>query len=126
MSHHRPVNLDLATIHFPITAVASILHRVCAVISWVGLGFLLAGLYFALGSAEDYAWFANILKHQLWAQFIVWGLLSAFGYYCAGTIKHLLQDFGLFESFEGGKFLSWAAIITGVILSLLAGVLLWA
>jgi succinyl-CoA synthetase beta subunit len=33
MSDKRPVNLDLGTVSFPITAIASILHRVCAVIS---------------------------------------------------------------------------------------------
>ena len=34
----RPVNLDLTKFSFPITAIASIMHRICAVISWVGLG----------------------------------------------------------------------------------------
>ena len=32
MSSERPVNLDLTTFHFPVTAIASILHRVCGVI----------------------------------------------------------------------------------------------
>jgi succinate dehydrogenase / fumarate reductase cytochrome b subunit len=126
MSDNRPVNLDLGTVSFPITAIASILHRVCAVISWVGLGFLLVALCYTLSSAEDYSVFANVLQNNVIAQFVAWGLLSAFAYYCAGTIKHLIQDFGFCEDFAGGKLISWAAIVVGVVLSILAGVLVWA
>lgn len=126
MSDNRPVNLDLGTVSFPITAIASILHRICAVISWVGLGFLLCALCYALSSQEDFNALANTLQTNFIAQFIAWGLLSAFSYYCAATIKHLIQDFGLFEDFEGGKLISWAAIACGVVFTILAGVLVWA
>lgn len=126
MSDNRPVNLDLGTVRFPITAIASILHRVCAVISWVGLGFLLVGLCYVLGSAEEYAALADTLANNFLAQFVAWGLLSAFGYYCAGTAKHIIQDFGYCEDFEGGKMISMIAIAVGVVLTILAGVLVWA
>ena len=126
MSDKRPVNLDLGTVSFPITAIASILHRVCAVISWVGLGFLLCGLCYALGSAEEYAALADMLANNFLVQFVAWGLLSAFAYYCVGTLKHLIQDFGFFEDFAGGKLISWTTIVIGVAMSVLAGVLVWA
>ncbi|ODS23462.1 succinate dehydrogenase, cytochrome b556 subunit [Candidatus Endobugula sertula] len=126
MNDSRPVNLDLGTISFPITAIASILHRVCAVISWVGLGFLLYVLCFVLGLQSDYNTLENALQTHFLVQFIAWGLLSAFGYYCVGSVKHIIQDFGFCEDFEGGKLISWVAIIMGVVLSLLAGVLVWA
>jgi len=126
MSDNRPVNLDLGTVSFPITAIASILHRICAIISWVGLGFLLMALCYVLSSPNDYYALADTLNNNFIAQFVAWGLLTAFGYYCAGTVKHLIQDFGFFEDFAGGKFISWAAIVVGIVLSVLAGVLLWA
>jgi len=126
MSDNRPVNLDLGTVRFPITAIASILHRICGVISWVGLGFLLCALCYALGSQEDYNTLAGALKTNFFAKFIAWGLLTAFGYYCAATLKHIIQDFGFCEDFEGGKMISWAAIVIGVVLAVLAGVLVWA
>jgi succinate dehydrogenase / fumarate reductase cytochrome b subunit len=126
MSDNRPVNLDLGTVSFPITAIASILHRVCAIISWVGLGFLLTALCYVLSSPKDYSVLAEALHNNFIAQFVAWGLLTAFGYYCAGTVKHLIQDFGFFEDFAGGKCISWAAIVVGIVLSVLAGVLLWA
>ena len=126
MSDKRPVNLDLGTVSFPITAIASILHRICAVISWVGLGFLLIALCLALGSKEGFNTLSDLLNNNFLAQFVAWGLLTAFGYYCLGTIKHLIQDFGFFEDFDGGKCISWTAIVIGVVLSVLSGVLIWA
>ncbi|MEX7656203.1 succinate dehydrogenase, cytochrome b556 subunit, partial [Pseudomonas aeruginosa] len=41
MKKQRPVNLDLQTIRFPITAIASILHRVSGVITFIAVGILL-------------------------------------------------------------------------------------
>lgn len=126
MNDKRPVNLDLATVRFPITAIASILHRICAVISWVGLGFLLLLLCYALSSVQGFDSVAQSMQSNFLLQFVSWGFLSAFGYYCMGTIKHIIQDFGFFEDFAGGQFISWAAIIAGVVLTLLAGVVVWA
>lgn len=121
----RPVNLDLSTVQFPITAIASILHRVCAVISWVAMGFLLIIACHASSSSENFQIISNLFGSHFLMQFIAWGFLSAFGYYCMGTVKHLIQDFGFCETFTGGKAISWAAIVLGFVLSILAGVLIW-
>ena len=126
MNTTRPVNLDLGTVKFPITAIASILHRVCAVISWVGLGVLLLCLGYALQSEARFNTMSGAIAGNFFYQFLIWGFLTAFGYYCMGTAKHIIQDFGFFEDFAGGKMISWAAIALGVVLSLLAGVLIWA
>lgn len=126
MNNQRPINLDLATVSFPVTAIASILHRICAVISWVGLGFMLCLLYYGLLSEQHFNELVNMYTHNILLQFVSWGFLAAFGYYCMGTIKHIIQDFGFCEDFTGGKLISWAAIIAGVVLSLLSGILIWA
>ena len=122
----RPVNLALTEFSFPITAWASIGHRACAVMIWVGLGISLYTLHLATASSLDFDRIAELLQQTFWAQFIAWGLLSAFGYYCCGTIKHLIQEMGYCEDFAGGKKISWLAIVGGVIISILAGVYLWA
>lgn len=49
----RPVNLDLQTIRFPITAIASILHRVSGVITFIAVGILLWLLGTSLSSRKD-------------------------------------------------------------------------
>lgn len=50
----RPVNLDLKTIRFPVTAIASILHRVSGVITFVAVGILLWLLGTSLSSPEGF------------------------------------------------------------------------
>lgn len=123
----RPVNLDLTKFSFPITAIASITHRICAVISWVGLGIAL----FTITSLSD----ANtdglqalieLIATNFFAQFIAWGILSAFGMYCTTTAKHIIQDFGYFEDLSGGQMISWTALIIGAALTVAAGVYIWA
>jgi len=42
LSTDRPVNLDLGTFRFPITAIASIMHRISGVILFFGSFILLA------------------------------------------------------------------------------------
>ena len=126
MNKARPKNLNLFSIRFPITAIASILHRVCALIVWVGFGFLLAAASIALQSEAGFNSVVEALNTNFLVQFVAWGLATASGYYVAGTLKHLIQDMGFFEDFAGGKLISWSAISLGVIFSIFAGVVLWA
>ena len=122
----RPIDIQFGKFSWPVTAIASILHRICAVIIWVGLSISLATLYFVSQSEASLDLVKATLQSSFTAQFIVWGLLSAFGYYCMGTIKHLIQDMGYCEEFASGKIISWVAIILGLALSVLAGVYVWA
>ena len=96
----RPVNLDLQTIRFPITAIASILQRVSGVITFVAVGILV--------------------------KFIMWGILTALAYHVVVGIRHMMMDFGyLEETFEAGKRSAKISFVITVVLSLLAGVLVW-
>ena len=122
----RPVDIQFGKFSWPVTAIASITHRISAVIIWVGLGIGLATLYFASQSEKSFDLVIFALETNFLAQFVAWGLLSAFGYYCMGTIKHLLQDMGYCEEFASGKIISWVAILSGLSLSVLAGVYVWA
>lgn len=125
-NNSRPVDIQLLKFSWPVTAIASILHRITAVIIWVGLGIGIATLCYAVQSPEAFATVAETISSNFLAQFVVWGLLTAYGYYCMGTIKHLLQDMGYFEEFDGGKLISWTALGLGVVLSIIAGVYVWA
>jgi succinate dehydrogenase / fumarate reductase cytochrome b subunit len=126
MNKARPVNLNLLSISFPITAIASIMHRVCAVILWVGFGFLLFTAGYALQSEENFLTVAELLSTNFLVQFVAWGLSTATGYYFMGTFKHLIQEMGFFESLEGGKFISWTALSLGVVIGIFMGVVIWA
>ncbi|NHB93821.1 MULTISPECIES: succinate dehydrogenase cytochrome b556 subunit [Photorhabdus] len=121
----RPVNLDLQTIHFPVSAVASILHRVSGVITFIAVGILLWLLGMSLSSQEGFQQAADIMT-SFFAKFIVWGILTALAYHICGGIRHLLMDFGyLEENLAVGSASAKVAIALAVILSILAGVLVW-
>ena len=110
---------------FPVTAIASIAHRICAVIVWLGWGFLLVAAAIALESPAGFAAVADALDRHFAVQFVAWGLGSATGYYAFASLKHLLQDLGFFEDLAGGRAISWAVLILGAVSSLILGVWLW-
>ncbi|MBY6255453.1 succinate dehydrogenase cytochrome b556 subunit [Phytobacter diazotrophicus] len=121
----RPVNLDLATIRFPVTAIASILHRVSGVITFVAVGILLWLLGLSLSSEEGFQ-SASAIMSGFFVKFILWGILTALAYHAVGGIRHMLMDFGwLEETFEAGKSSANVSFAITVVLSLLAGVLVW-
>ena len=121
----RPVNLDLSTIRFPVTAISSILHRVSGVITFVALGILLWLLGLSLSSPEGFQQAASIMD-SFFAKFILWGILTALAYHVVVGVRHMLMDFGyLEETFEAGKRSANISFVITVVLSLLAGVLVW-
>lgn len=125
MKDNRPKNLDLATIKLPIMGVASILHRISAVIIWVAMAYFLPALYVSLSSPEGFYKIQTMLTDSFIAQFFAWGFLTALGYYVMGTLKHIIQEFGYFETLEGGRKISQLAIALGVVLSVLFGIWIW-
>ncbi|WP_170914629.1 succinate dehydrogenase cytochrome b556 subunit [Salmonella enterica] len=118
----RPVNLDLQTIRFPITAIASILHRVSGVITFIAVGILATT---SLSSPEGFQQAADIMDGFI-VKFIMWGILTALAYHVIVGIRHMLMDFGyLEETFEAGQRSAKISFVITVVLSLLAGVLVW-
>jgi len=125
MTKQRPKNLDLNTIKLPIMGVASILHRISAVIIWVSMFLLLPALFFSLHSAEEFEQVKNLLIDTFIGKFIAWGFLTALSYYIVGGLKHIIQEFGYFETLEGGALISKIAIGLGGLLSILFGFWIW-
>ncbi len=125
MKKQRPVNLELQTIQFPVTAIASILHRVSGVITFVAVGILLWLLGTSLSSEEGFLRAAEIMDSFI-VKFIVWGILVALTYHIVGGLRHLLMDFGYIEEdLAAGKRSANISFIITVVLSILAGVLVW-
>lgn len=121
----RPVNLDLQTIRFPVTAVASILHRISGVITFVAVGILLWLLSLSLSSQADFLDAAAIMD-SFFVKLIFWGILTALAYHICGGVRHLLMDFGyLEESLLAGTRSAQVVFVLTVVLSICAGVLLW-
>ncbi|KYP97595.1 succinate dehydrogenase [Sodalis-like endosymbiont of Proechinophthirus fluctus] len=125
LKKQRPVNLHLQNIRFPVTAIASILHRVSGIIMFVAIGILLWVLGLSLPSPEGFLQ-ATALIDSFIVKFIFWGILTALVYHTLGGIRHMLIDFGyLEETLAMGKITANATFLLTVVLSILAGVLLW-
>nr|WP_073602367.1 succinate dehydrogenase cytochrome b556 subunit [Vibrio aerogenes] len=120
----RPVNLDLQTIRFPVTAIASILHRMTGVMMFVAIGILLWLLSVSLSSPEGFQYVSDIAGH-FFMKFILWGILTALSYHIVGGVRHLIMDLGYFEELESGTQTAKIAFGATVFLSLLAGILVW-
>ncbi len=120
----RPVNLDLQTIRFPVTAIASILHRVSGVITFVAVGILLWLLSISLSSPMGFMEATDIVD-GFFVKFILWGILTALAYHIVGGVRHLLMDLGHFEELDSGMMSAKVAFGATAVLSLLAGVMVW-
>ena len=122
--HSRPINVgisDLMIFRWPITAITSITHRIAGVVLFVGVGFGLFALDMSLSSAEGFQTIKDLAATPL-GMFITWGLLSALAYHFVAGIKHLIMDWGIGETLEGGQFAAKLTIFFSAILIALAAI----
>ena len=124
MNTNRPKNLDISTIELPVSAKASILHRISGFALFFAVAFMLCALDASLESEQSFAELAAAMDSVL-AKLITWGILSALGYHFVAGIKHLLMDMGIGESKEGGRTGAIVTLIAGVVVVILAGVWVW-
>lgn len=124
MKDKRPVNLDIGTIRLPITALASITHRASGVFLFAGVAALLWALDTSLQSPEGFATVAG-LADSIWCKLAAWLVVSALIYHSVAGVKHLIGDFGIGESLEGGVLGTQIAIAVSAVLIVLAGIWIW-
>lgn len=124
MNDKRPVNLDLTTIKFPVTAIASIFHRMTGVAIFVAIPVLLWMLDRSLASPESFADLKQLMTSPL-AKLVVWAILAVILYHLVAGIRHLIMDMGVGETLEGGRRGALATFIVTAVLILLAGAWLW-
>lgn len=121
---NRPVNLDIGTMRLPITAWASISHRASGVFLFAAVGILLWLLDTSLSGPEGFATVQQI-GDSLWCKLIVWAVLAALIYHSVAGVKHLIGDFGIGESLEGGVLGTKLVFAVSAVLIILAGVWIW-
>ena len=120
----RPVNLDIGTMRLPITAWASITHRASGVFLFVAVAVLIWMLDASLRSPESFAALQETLT-SVPVNLVLWAILAGVAYHSVAGIKHLIMDFGLGESLEGGILGARIVIISAVVLTLLGGIWIW-
>jgi len=120
----RPVNLDIGTIKLPVTAYASILHRVSGVALFFVVGLLLWVLDASLSSPEGFEGVKECLDGTF-VKLILWGAVSFLAYHFVAGVRHLIMDMGVGETLEGGQLGAKLVFVCSVILILLAGAWIW-
>ncbi|MCG8393724.1 MAG: succinate dehydrogenase, cytochrome b556 subunit [Pseudomonadales bacterium] len=124
MNDKRPVNLDLSTIKFPVTAIASITHRVTGVAIFLALPILLWMLDRSLTSPESFADLKSLMTSPL-VKLVVWAILAVLLYHLVAGIRHLIMDTGVGETLEGGRRGAKLVFIISAVLILLVGGWIW-
>ena len=124
MKKQRPVNLDLNTITFPPTAIASILHRITGVAMFFALLFVIYAWATSVASLEGYnsvlgmmdAWYGKV---------ITIGTVSALTYHIIGGVRHVIMDMGFWEELDSGNASAKIAMALWVLATIGLGVVLW-
>lgn len=126
MKSNRPVNLSLATVielnlKSPV-AIASILHRLSGILLFFVVPGLLWLLNGSLASAESFAQVHELLT-CLVAKLVLFVALAGLTFHFLAGVKHLVADWGIAESLEGGRNF---AKITLIVAALgIAAVFVW-
>jgi succinate dehydrogenase / fumarate reductase cytochrome b subunit len=120
----RPVNLDIGSMRLPITAWVSIAHRASGVFLFAGMAVLIWALDASLASPESFSSLQECLSSPL-MKLVLWAIVAGLIYHSVAGVKHLVADFGIGETMEGGVLGSRIVIALSVVLILLAGVWIW-
>ena len=120
----RPVNLDLGTINLPVTAYASITHRVTGVLMFFSSFLMLWALDQSLASEASFNAVAAVLSSPL-AKLVSWCIASALTYHALAGVKHLIMDAGIGETMRGGVLGARIVFVLAAGAAAVWGVLIW-
>ena len=105
---NRPVNLNLLTISLPIIGVSSILHRISGLAIFFSFPLVVWLFSVSLKSEESFVVLANLLQSSFLLKIMTYLILVGFSYHLLAGFKKLLSDaFGIGETLESGRILSW-------------------
>ena len=126
MTAERPVNLSLPGLFaaMPVTAVASILHRITGMVLFVGTIYLCYLLDLALGDQAGFERAASMLATPA-GKVALWAILAALSYHLLAGIRHLLLDFHIGDTLAASRLGSWISILLALAAIVAAAVWLW-
>ena len=105
---NRPVNLNLLTISLPIIGLSSILHRISGVAVFFSFPLIVWVFSISLKSENSFLMLSNSLQNSIAFKAITFLILVGFGYHLLAGIRKLISDaFGVGETLESGRVLSW-------------------
>lgn len=120
-TQQRPIFQAVLKYRYPVTAIASILHRISGVILFLFLPLLLWVLHKSLLSPADYQIVSQAFSHPIVIT-LLWITLAALIYHLIAGIRHMLMDCGFGESLKGGRAGAYLVFVITVILLFIIGV----
>ena len=120
----RPINLNLLTIRFPITAIVSILHRISGFFLFLVIPIFLAIMALSLQSPDAFFTVHTCFAHPF-VKLLILAFLFALFYHLFAGIRHLLMDAGMGEELKPARFSAVLVIVVAIILTGLMGIYLW-
>jgi len=119
-----PIFLNLLKIQLPIAGVSSILHRISAVGIFVLLLPFSIVLVLASNSEEGFSTVSYFLSLNSIKILLVL-LLTGLTYHYISGIRHLVMDFGYWQTLSAGKISAILTIGLSGLVSLILMVLVW-
>ena len=119
-----PIFLNLLKIQLPIAGVSSILHRISAVGIFVLLLPFSIVLVLASNSEEGFLTVSYFLSLNSIKILLVL-LLTGLTYHYISGIRHLVMDFGYWQTLSAGKISAILTIVLSGLISLILMVLVW-
>ena len=124
MRPERPISLSLARFRWPVTAIASIAHRISGVLLFLGFAYLLYLLDLALSSEAGFTE-ASALLAMIGPKLALWVVLALLAYHLLAGVKHLLLDLHVGDTFAAAKAASWLVFAATAVAAALLGAWLW-
>ena len=124
MKKQRPVNLQLNTISFPPTAIASILHRISGVGMFIAMVFIIWAWATALQSSEGFDLVREVMNGVI-GKIITIGTASLLIYHIVVGIRHVIMDMGHWEEIDSGNSSAIASFVIWIVLTIAVGVSVW-
>jgi succinate dehydrogenase / fumarate reductase cytochrome b subunit len=120
----RPKFLNLVRIHLPVTGVNSFAHRVSGALLFLSVPLI---IYCFNLSVRDVASFEQLKTLVMTPLFKVSLTLFAWalGHHLLAGIRFLLTEIDVATSLSAAKMFAWIINISGVIIFLTAGYLIW-
>lgn len=119
-----PIFLNLLKIQLPIAGVSSILHRISAVGIFVLLLPFSVVLVLASNSEEGFSTASYLLSFNSIKVLLVL-LLTGLTYHYISGIRHLVMDFGYWQTLNAGKISAILTIALSGLISLILLVVVW-
>ena len=120
---NRPVNLDISTIKLPVTAYASISHRVTGVLLFVSSVLLVWALDAV--SPRKRAQSVGHATRRARAKAALWAFLVIFSYHALAGIRHLIMDMGIGEISKAVRLGARILFAASALAAVAWGIVLW-